>query len=240
MKRVCLFLGASGRLGTAFCRAHADKYEIVAVYRQRPPEVVSQRQRLVDPLGEQEPPENAHPVFALAADLTRDEELERIVALTLARFDRIDVVIHAAVRTTWAPILAGNKLLDSAEAQLRMNVIVPLKLASIIARQFWQHDDVANRMANRCFINVSSIAANNVYSGSGQSVYSAAKAAMNMLTRHMADEFRAIGVRVNALAPNSFPRSIPTAAVVDGLRQLDEGAMTGKVLVLGRDGATLT
>lgn len=240
MKRVCLFLGASGKLGTAFCRAHADKYEIVAVYRERPPPVVSQLQRLADPLTEEEPRENAHPVFALKADLARDEELERIVALTLARFNRVDVVIHAAVRTTTAPILLGSKLADSAEAQLRMNVVVPLKLAAIIAREHWQHDDRGNRAANRSFINVSSTSGSHVYSGSGQSVYSAAKAAMNMLTRHMADELRAIGVRVNALAPNSFPRLIATETVVDGLRQLDEGTMSGKVLVLERDGAKLT
>jgi NAD(P)-dependent dehydrogenase (short-subunit alcohol dehydrogenase family) len=131
-------------------------------------------------------------------------------------------------------------LLDSAEAQLRMNVLVPLKLAAVVVREFWQHDDPANRAANRCWINVSSTSATNIYRGSGQSVYSASKAAMNVLTRHMADEFRAIGVRVNALAPNSFPRIVSTAAVVDGLRQLDLGTMTGKVLVLDRDGPKMT
>jgi NAD(P)-dependent dehydrogenase (short-subunit alcohol dehydrogenase family) len=240
MKRVCLLTGASGTLGTAFCRAHADKYDIAAVYRQRPPAVVSQFQRLADPLGETETTENAHPVFAIQADLMCDTELSRIVELTLARFDRIDLVIHAAVRTTAAPILRDNKLLDSAEAQLRMNVLVPLKLATLVAQEFWQYNENENRAANRCWINVSSTSATKVYRGSGQSIYSASKAAMNILTRHMADEFQSIGVRVNALAPNSFPRLIPTAKVVEGLRQLDTGTMTGKVLVLDKDVPELT
>ncbi len=237
MKRVCLLTGASGALGTAFCRAHADKYEIAAVYRTKPPPVVSQRQRLVDPLGEREPGENAHPVFAIQADITERAELARVVELVLARFERIDVLIHAAVRPTWAPILHGRKLLDSAEAQLKLNVLVPLELAALVAREYWQHNEDDNRRANRCIINVSSTAGVKIYKRLGQSIYSASKAAMIFLTRHLADELQSIGVRAHALAPNSFPRLVPTAQVVDGLRQLDQGEMTGKVLVLDRGGA---
>jgi len=160
--------------------------------------------------------------------------------LTLARYNRIDVVIHAAVCTTTGPILRGERLLESAESQLRLNVVVPLKLSAIVAREFWQYDEAANRGSNRCWINVSSTSATNVYRGSGQSVYSASKAALNVLTRHMADEFQAIGVRVNALAPNSFPRIVPTSEVVEGLRQLDVGTMTGKILVVDKTSPKLT
>jgi NAD(P)-dependent dehydrogenase (short-subunit alcohol dehydrogenase family) len=232
MKRVCILTGASGKLGTAFCKQHANKYQIAAIYHRRLPSAVTQFQHLVDPLGKAPLKENEHPVFAIKADLRCDTELERIVELTLARFDRIDLVIHAAVQTVTGPILRNNALLDSAERQLHMNILVPLRLASIIAREFWQHEEAANREANRNWINVSSTSATNVYRGSGQSVYSASKAAMNMLTQHMADEFLSIGIRVNALAPNSFPRIVSTAGVVEGLRQLDTGTMTGTILVV--------
>jgi NAD(P)-dependent dehydrogenase (short-subunit alcohol dehydrogenase family) len=234
MKRVCLLTGSSGKLGTAFCKAHAKDYEIAAVYKERPPAVVSQWQHLVDPLGKTNAPENADPVFAIQADLTRDSELTRVVELTLARFNRIDSVIYAAACTTTGPILRGDKLLNSAESQFRLNVIVPLKLAAIVAREFWEYDDVSNRTSNRCWINLSSTSATNVYKNSGQSVYGASKAAINILTLHMANEFQSMGVRVNALAPNSFPRLIPISQVVAGLRQLDTGNMTGQILVLDK------
>jgi NAD(P)-dependent dehydrogenase (short-subunit alcohol dehydrogenase family) len=240
MKRVCLLLGAGGKLGSAFCRAHADKYEIAAVHGKRAPPVVSQLQRLVDPLGDEEPAENRHPIYAIRADLMREEELERVVALTLARFERIDLVVHAAVRTTTAAMLHGARLADSAAAQLHLNVVMPLKLLAIVVRECWQRDDAVNRAANRCWINVSSTSATQVYRGSGQSVYSAAKAGMNMLTRHMAVELESLGVRANALAPNSFPRVVTTESVLDGVRQLDQGTMTGKVLVIDRGGPELT
>jgi len=240
MKRVCLLTGASGTLGTAFCRAHADRYDIVAVYRTRPPAVVSQLQRAVDPLEPGELPENAHPVFAVQADLTQDADIARVVEVALARFDRIDVVIHAAVQRTFGSILGGSALIESAEDQIRLNVVVPLKLAAVVAREYWQRDDRDNRAWNRSWINVSSAAAAHVYPGRGQSVYAAAKAAMNVMTRHMADEFRPIGVRVNAIAPNGFPGIVTTSSVLDGLRELDDGSMTGKILSIGRAAAKLS
>lgn len=249
MKRVCLLTGASGTLGSAFCRAHAQDYDIAAVWCSRPPEVPSQLQRPVDPLADTSQVDSAtadaagasaHPVFALRADLTQDSELERVVELTLARFGCIDLVIHAAARSRMAPILGSRAVVDSAEGQLRMNVIVPLRLAAIVAREFWKRDDADNRAANRAWINVSSIAGSRVYSGNGQSVYGAAKAAMNMLTRHMASEFQAIGVRVNAIAPNTFPRIVSLERVLAGIRELDAGTMTGKALVLDRDSTKLT
>jgi len=43
-------------------------------------------------------------------------------------------------------------------------------------------------------------------------------------------------VRVNAVAPNTFPRIVSTESVVEGIRNLDAGDMTGKVLVLDREG----
>ena len=240
MKRVCLLTGASGTLGTAFCRAQADRYDIVAVYRTRPPAVVSQLQRTVDPLEPGGLPEHAHPVFAVQADLRQEAELARVVELALARFDRIDVVIHAAVQRTFQPILGGSALINSAEDQLRLNVVVPLKLAAMVAREFWQRDVQENRARNRSWINVSSAAATSLYPGRGQSVYAAAKAAMDMLTRHMADEFRECGVRVNGIAPNGFPGIVSTESVIDGLRELDDGTMTGRILTIGKAGSRLT
>jgi NAD(P)-dependent dehydrogenase (short-subunit alcohol dehydrogenase family) len=240
MKRVCLLTGASGTLGSAFCRAHADRYDIVAVYRTRPPAVVSQLQRAVDPLEPGHLPENGHPVFAVPADLTQDADLARVVEITLARFDRIDVVIHAAVQPTFGSILGSGALVASAGDQFRLNVVVPLQLAALVAREFWQRDDRDNRAWNRSWINVSSASATHVYGGRGQSMYAASKAAMNTLTRHMADEFSAIGVRVNAVAPNSFPGIVSTKSVIAGLRELDDGTMTGKILSIGRAGTRLS
>ena len=237
-KRVCLLTGASGRLGTAFCRQFADRYDIVAVYRSKRPRWPSQTQWFVDPLEPWAPiPENNSPVYAVQADLTEDSELERVVELALARFDRVDLVINAAVHSVWAPMVDSNRALASAERQFRLNTVVPAKLATLVARSFWRDREVENKALNRNVINVSSTAGTKVYTGQGQSVYSASKVALNFLTRHMADEFTQFGIRVNALAPDSFPNRVPTRAVAHALNELDEGEATGRVVVLDTNGA---
>lgn len=236
-KRVCLLTGASGRLGTAFCRLFADRYEIMAVHRSRPMRWPSQRQWFVDVLEPSAPvPENEHPVYAVQADLAEDGEMERVVDVALARFERIDVVINAAAHSVWSPMVESRRALDSAERQFLVNAIVPAKLATLIARTFWRDRDLENQSFNRNVINVSSTAGVNVYPGMGQGVYSASKAALNFLTGHMADEFGRFGVRVNALAPDSFPSRVRTRAVAAALHQLDAGEATGQVFVIDAAG----
>ncbi len=236
-KRVCLLTGAGGRLGTAFCRLHADKYHIVGVYRTRPPEVASQQQRFVDPLRPRaDAPENEHPIFAVRADLTDERDMARVVELALARFDRIDLLVNAAAHIVCAPMVDSDRLLRSLPAQLHVNVAVPLQLAALVARVFWRGREAENVEFNRNVVNVSSVSGLHVYAGAGQSVYAASKAALNHLTRHMADEFQSFGVRVNATAPTSFPRIVSTESVAQTIVRLDAGPLNGQILVLERDG----
>jgi NAD(P)-dependent dehydrogenase (short-subunit alcohol dehydrogenase family) len=235
-KRVCLLTGASGTLGTAFCRAHAADYEIAAVYRARHPEVASTVQRYIDPLTPgSELPENRHPVFAIRADLGKPGERERVVELALARFDTIDLVVNAAVCSLWAN-MDSDTLANSVEAQFKLNVEAPFALSNLIARHYWRKLSDENARSNRNVVNISSLAALRVYPRLGQSVYAASKAALNQLTLHMAEEYRAFGVRVNAVAPNSFPSIVAVEDVVQTIRQLDLGDMNGKILVIDDDG----
>jgi NAD(P)-dependent dehydrogenase (short-subunit alcohol dehydrogenase family) len=236
-KRVCLLTGAGGRLGSALCRALAPRYEVAAVYRSAPPPCPSQEQSFVDPLDPLgRPAENGHPLFAVRADLADHGAAGRVVELTLARFGRVDLLVNAAADSFWGPILGSRGLLDGLERQFLVNAVVPLRLAAEVAEKFWKHRDRENRALRRNVVNVSSTAGLFVYPGLGQSGYAASKAALNHLSCHAAAEFRAIGVRVNAVAPNSFPSIVPTESVVDAVVRLDGGSETGKVVVLDADG----
>ena len=240
MKRVCLLTGAGGKLGTAFCKLLAEKYDIAAVYHQQPIAVPTQRQWFVDPLNPTVTPrENRHPVFAIQADLTDGKDLVKVVQLTLARFNRIDLLLNAAVYSFWGPMIDSDRLLDSVLPQFQVNVGVPLKLSGLIARHFWRGREQENTDMNRHILNMSSIAGLHIYPDLGQSVYSASKAALNYLTYHMADEFHSVGVRVNAVAPNTFPEIVPTETVVSAIARLDRGKQTGKILVLDADGESV-
>jgi NAD(P)-dependent dehydrogenase (short-subunit alcohol dehydrogenase family) len=235
-RRVCLLTGAGGKLGTYFCRHFADRYDIAAVYRYNRPAVAAQDQYALDPLRPSEPlSDNNRPVFAIQADLNYESECERIVEATLSRFDRIDLLVNAAVASTWAPILGSNRLLASASNQLEINVIAPLRLSAIVARQFWQGRDEENRSHNRNVVNVSSVAGLRLYPRAGQSVYAASKAALNHLTGHMAEEFAAVGVRVNGTAANSFPALVSVERAARAITDLDEGSLNGAIVVVDGD-----
>jgi NAD(P)-dependent dehydrogenase (short-subunit alcohol dehydrogenase family) len=235
-RRVCVFTGVSGTLGTAFCRLHAADYHIAGIYHHEPPAQASQAQRLVDPLAPTEDvPENADAIFAIRADVTDDHDLARVVELTITRFGRIDLLINAAVYSIWASMLESDRLARSADAQFLVNVVAPFRLATAIAHDFWRARRDENIRANRHVINVSSLAGVHVYPDQGQGVYAASKAALNHLTLHMAHELAAIGVRVNAIAPNSFPRIVSTERVVQEMVRLDRGKMTGEIREIDRD-----
>ena len=129
-------------------------------------------------------------------------------------------------------MLDGDELYRSFHRQMNVNVFVPLRLSAVIAHKFWMNREVENRQANRCIVNVSSTSGLYIYPDSGQSAYSASKAALNYLTLHMASEFGPIGVRVNALAPTSFPSLIPTEGASDGVMRLAESDASGRILIL--------
>lgn len=236
MKKVCLFIGAGGTLGSVFCQRHAGRYHLVGVARRHFPELPTQHQRFVDPLDAAATlQENEDAIFAIQADISAPGQIERVVELTLARYGRIDALVNSACHSLWAGMLDGDRLEASAERHFQMNVIVPLRTALAVARTFWHGREEENRAQNRCVVNVSSTAGVNIYRDCGQSLYSASKAALNYLTCHMAAEFQELGVRVCATAPNTFPTIVPTEAAADTITRLIESDMNGRVLVLDRD-----
>jgi NAD(P)-dependent dehydrogenase (short-subunit alcohol dehydrogenase family) len=229
---VYLLTGAGGALGSAFCRRFSSRYQIVAVWHRRRPVAPSQGQKLVDPLQPRRSlPVNRHPVFDVQTDLRSDADVERLVKKVVNRFGRIDVVINAAVAGRWTPLLNGESVTDDFAAALRVNVVAPLAVVAEVTRQCWGNDVDANRLWNRNVVNVSSSAGFYVYPGYGQGMYSAGKAALNILTRHLAAELEPLGVRANAIAPDSFPSRVPIRRVLDGLSRLAEGDLTGQVLL---------
>lgn len=237
MKKVCLLTGASGRLGTAFCRIAREQYEIIAVYRKRPPDVPSQLQTLVDPLDLCGTVlENAHVIYAVKADLCDDRNLSYVIDIALARFERIDLLVNAAADISFLGTTVDcNKNVKKMMEQFYMNVMVPIRLAAVVVDRFWKNRE-DNAAANRSVVNVSSTSGLKIFPFVGQSIYSASKAALNSVSCHMAHEFKVFGVRVNALAPTGFPKLVSTEAVARSVLRLAEGAMNGQILVVDRDG----
>lgn len=232
LKRACLLTGAGGTLGRAFLERCADSYRIVAVHHLAPIHFATQDQVFVDPLRpELEVPENADAVHAVRADLTQPEQVARVAEEALGALGDVDLLLNGAAERRWANLLEPGAL-GAAEPMLATNVVAPLRLAVELAQRSWRVDPDENARRRRCVINVSSTAGLYVYPDLGQALYATSKAALNHLTHHMASEFWDLGVRVNAIAPDTFPGRVGLDEVLDAVLELDGSEATGEIVCL--------
>jgi pteridine reductase len=176
-----LVTGGAKRLGAAIGRRlHAAGAIVVVHYHRSQPAADA----LVADL------ERARPGSALAvrADLHDVERLPTLVAATLARFGRLDVLVNNA--STFYPTPVGSITLAQFDDLVGTNLRAPLFLAQAAAP--------ALRASRGLIINMVDIHGRRPLRA--HPVYSAAKAGLVMLTKSLARELGP-EVRVNAIAP---------------------------------------
>jgi NAD(P)-dependent dehydrogenase (short-subunit alcohol dehydrogenase family) len=231
--RTWLFTGIGGILGTAFSESVKSKGgRLIGIGRSRlPPGSVAH------PWPADKVEDRGVTCFGYLADLLDDDALETSVRAAVSTFGAIDVVVNAARHTWVGPITEEGNALDSLEEQFYVNVVAPARLTALVSELSWQHRPDENSARNRHVVNLSSTAGHVLYPGRGQGAYATTKAAVNMLTRHQALELASIGVRVNAIAPNTFPGIVSTTSVLEAIFALDDSVRSGDVLVIDADGS---
>lgn len=129
--------------------------------------------------------------LAVAGDVTAADRIESIVAATLERFGRIDVLVTAA------GVLYPTRFAEIPLAEWQRTLDVNLTAVFLCARA------VVPAMAARRFgriVNLSSTAGKSV-STLGGAHYTASKAGVLGLTRAAAKELAPLGITVNAVCP---------------------------------------
>jgi gluconate 5-dehydrogenase len=133
--------------------------------------------------------------LAMAADVTDRVECERVVAQTVDRFGRLDIVINAVGG-------GAGKVLHAAEAypETDWDWIFELNLKSAVEpTQAAVRAMIAGGRGGRV-LNISSVRGQ-LGINAGYSAYVAAKGAINSLTRQWATEWAKHRITVNAIAP---------------------------------------
>jgi 3-oxoacyl-[acyl-carrier protein] reductase len=132
------------------------------------------------------------PPLAVAGDVSQAAAVERLVGETLRQFGRIDVLVNNAGGGT--PLRYLDEVTEEdwsrvVDSNLKSAFLCCKAVAPAMQRQRYGH-----------IVNVSSVAGRNVSRLSGPQ-YSAAKAGMLGLTRHLAQDLGPSGITVNAVAP---------------------------------------
>jgi 3-oxoacyl-[acyl-carrier protein] reductase len=187
--------------------------------------------------------------LAVQADVGVPAACEALIEAAIGRFGALDILVNNAAYFALVPLLDANA--EAASRFLDTNLRGPLFCGQALAR--WS---IANQRTG-VIVNVSSISGARPAPGCG--LYSASKAALNMLTKSMALEWSAKGIRVNGVAPGhvdtegvrgdfdsgrldyaAMTRAIPAGRIAD------VGDIASVVLFLASDqsrhvvGATLT
>jgi NAD(P)-dependent dehydrogenase (short-subunit alcohol dehydrogenase family) len=181
---VALITGASKGLGLEIARLYADRGARLVIAARHPEPL----ERATAELREKTE------LVGLAVDVS--QEAERLVEAGLERFGRIDVLINNASELGPSPMPRLDSLSwQDMERILRVNVTAPLHLTQLVLPQM-------KARGEGVIINVTSDAGVEAYPGWGG--YGASKAALEHMSRVLAEEVAGTGVRVYVVDPGDM------------------------------------
>jgi NAD(P)-dependent dehydrogenase (short-subunit alcohol dehydrogenase family) len=143
-------------------------------------------------------------VEAISCDLSDDAALRRAMDVFASRHDKLDVLVNAAGIS-----LPASSAADELD-RFRQTVATDLTgvYATILAAY-----PLLKKSGDGSIINVTSI--NSVRGFPGNPGYVAAKAGLSGMTRALATDFAADGIRVNALAPGYVATAMTAVSFAD-------------------------
>jgi len=195
--KVAVVTGASAGIGVTMAEALAGAGAAVVLVARRAERLHELAKRIEGDGGA---------ALAVAADVVSEDDVDRLVAATLERFGRVDVLVNNAGMTTIEP--AESETLE----QFRRTVDVNLFGAFLCAQRLGRPMLAAGSGA---IVNVASILGIVGVGQVPQAGYCASKGGLINMTRELAAQWARRGVRVNALAPGWFPSEMTDEMFAD-------------------------
>lgn len=187
--KVVILTGASSGIGEATALRFAEEgAKVVIVARSE-----DKLNKIVDRASEF-PGE----VIAIAGDVSKQEDVEKLVNKTIDTYGRIDVLVNnAGVLDNY---LSADNMTDEVwDRVFDINVTGPMRLIREVLKHM-----VKENKGN--IINTASVGG--LYGGRGGMAYVASKHALVGMTKHIGFMFQDKGIRCNAVAPGSIATEI--------------------------------
>jgi NAD(P)-dependent dehydrogenase (short-subunit alcohol dehydrogenase family) len=203
--QVAVVTGATGVLGGEMARGLARAGARVGVLGRRSQRAAEVAREISDFGGE---------AIALPADVLDEKQLRSARDTVLDRWGRLDVLLNAAGGNVPGATLSGDTTIFDLPREAFGEVFDLNMVGTLVPIQVF--GEAMAQSAQGCIINVSSMAAARAITRVAG--YSAAKAAVENLTRWLAVELAqryGAGMRVNAIAPGFFLGEQNRAMLVD-------------------------
>ena len=133
--------------------------------------------------------------MVVPADITDPDDVERLAALIIARFGRVDVLVNNAGASDM--IAAEDEPLEMFRSTVDVNLVAAFHLCQVIGRQMLAQGEGT-------IVNVASMLGTVSAGQIPQAGYAASKAGLINLSRDLAAQWGRRGIRVNALCPGWF------------------------------------
>lgn len=210
MSKTIIVTGGSRGIGAAIVSLLAkENYNIVLNYNKSE-EIAKKMQEEFTKIGKT--------VEIFKADVSKREEVKKLVDFTIKKFGKIDVLINNAG-------ISQTKLFTDITDE-DWNNMLNIDLNSV----FYMSQEVAKHMIHEkegCIINISSIWG--MIGASCEVHYSVAKAGVDAMTKSLAKELGPSNIRVNSIAPGIIDTDMNKYLSEKELEQIKEEIPLGKI-----------
>lgn len=210
MKKTVIVTGGSRGIGAAIVKLLAQEgYNVVLNYNKS--EEIAKKMK-------EEFTNKGYCVEIFKANVSKREEVKKLVEFTLNKFGKIDILVNNAG-------IAQTKLFTDITDEDWNNM-----MATNLNSVFYTSQEVAKNMIhnkNGCIINISSIWG--LVGSSCEAHYSVAKAGVDAMTKALAKELGPSNIRINSIAPGIIDTDMNKYLTDKEIVQIEEEIPLGKI-----------
>lgn len=182
IQRVVIVSGAAGCIGRAICKRFLQSGDVVIAVDNNLDSLESMAAKINI---------NCDSLVLSCADATNEQDVYRVVAETLKKFNKISILINNVGGNRTTLLRETNSFDWKSDIDLNLNTAYYFSSASMPHML---------EMQEGVIVNIGSVNGINIYGDPG---YSAAKAGLINFTKFLATEYGAKGIRANIVCPGT-------------------------------------